>query len=177
MPIDLTITLRTRIYHHRRAEETLETEKSIRGETWTEWQRRWETSNQGTHTRRIWPDVQARTKAIRLINIDFYLSQAYTGHGRFNAKLQSMGITRDRIYYMCHMAEDTPEHALWDCDSGRRHQHILGSTITKENAIAMLMDPTCSGTIQRYLQAVLRTRETTGRYGAGAELSMREEED
>ncbi|KAL0269069.1 UNVERIFIED_CONTAM: hypothetical protein PYX00_010805 [Menopon gallinae] len=155
MPMDILLRQREALYHHRRGDgNPTDTEKSIRERFTAEWQQRWTSTPKGRHTFRIWPN-------------------AYTGHGRFNAKLHEHGIVGDSTCAICGCEEDTVEHALWECPPTTRHRRLLENEIDNDTYAAALRNPRTSQQIQQYIQAVLQSRERTGRYSRRAELTRR----
>ncbi|KAL0278094.1 UNVERIFIED_CONTAM: hypothetical protein PYX00_000003 [Menopon gallinae] len=155
MPMDILLRQREALYHHRRGEgNPTDTEKSIRERFTAEWQQRWTSTPKGRHTFLLWPN-------------------AYTGHGRFNAKLHEHGIVGDSTCAICGCEEDTVEHALWECPPTTRHRQLLENEVDNDTYIAALRNPKKSQQIQQYIQAVLQSRERTGRYSRRAELTRR----
>lgn len=106
--VDLTAELRTRLYHHRRDPESDTAETLIRSQYLEAWQHRWTSTDRGSHTCWIWPNVSDRLAALKHVRVDFFLTQAYTGHGRFNGTLCRLGIIADDQCRMCYGDIDTP---------------------------------------------------------------------
>lgn len=176
MPIDFTAKMRAALYAHRRGDTTYTTEQQIREQYMASWEERWATSEQGSHTKKIWNTVKQRMEDIKFINVDYYLMQAYTGHGRFNSTLKRTGAVAVEVCGMCRQATDTLMHALWDCTVARKHRSMLQGCVDEHNLFTLLRNPNHSGRVQSYLRQVLQDRERSGKYNQGEEIRQLEQE-
>lgn len=89
MPIDLTVEMRAALYLQRKGQGAYGSEKEARELFMNLWESIWTDGDRGEHTRKIWPSVADRLKALKHIKVDFFLTQAYSGHGRFNETLKT----------------------------------------------------------------------------------------
>lgn len=105
-PIDLMVEERTKKYEGKNAD-------IARRELMQKWQERWEYGEQGRWTKRLIPDIQKwvnRTYG----EVDYWLTQALSGHGSFRQYLHKMGKTESAQCSYCE-CEDSPEHTLFEC--------------------------------------------------------------
>ncbi|KAL0263999.1 UNVERIFIED_CONTAM: hypothetical protein PYX00_011193 [Menopon gallinae] len=169
MPADLMLRMRSEIYHARNGHSN-ETETAIRTKYYEEWQTQWSRCTKGRHTYSIWPEIRDRLKA-KIINVDLFLTQVYTGHGRFNSKLYDMNIVQTPHCAICGYPEDTLEHAIWTCPSvaALKRAHRGGAANEEMNLPQRMMDPNRRQIFCTYAQAALEFREKTGEYSRSAE--------
>lgn len=76
------------------------------------WQERWDRSSKGRWTFGFIPDLGRRLATPIWLN--HHLSQFLTGHGDFNGRLYSLGLTASPRC-SCGWAEETAEHVLFHC--------------------------------------------------------------
>lgn len=105
-PIDLLITERKEKYEG--IDEEVATTNLMR-----QWQQRWETAEQGRWTNRLIPDIEKWIKR-KYGEIDYWVTQALTGHGCFNKYLCTRGKVNSPECTYC-KNEDSAEHTLFEC--------------------------------------------------------------
>lgn len=113
-------------------EETQETrailkrwiKKKVKEESEEIWQRKWEEDIVGRWTYRLIPDIK-KWKNRKHGELDFYLTQALTGHGVFNVFRKRIGKAEsEECWYQCGVP-DTPEHTLFSCQRWRDERRQL----------------------------------------------------
>ena len=75
----------------------------------------WDEAISGRQTHLVWPNIESRLKH-NWTRTDFFLTQYWTGHGDYRAKLASFRLVGDDRCDECG-AEDTPSHAVFECPS------------------------------------------------------------
>lgn len=105
-PIDLLI-------EERRARYSGVTEKVSRDNLMEKWQRKWESSVKGRWTFRLIPDVKNWINRQCSV-VDYYLTQALSGHGSFRKYLHRFGRADTDECVYC-KAPDDAEHTLFHC--------------------------------------------------------------
>ncbi|KAK6637487.1 hypothetical protein RUM44_007904 [Polyplax serrata] len=112
-------------------------------------------SRAGEHIRSIWPDVRVRME-YKDLRCGFLLSQVWSGHGWFKAKLAARNIVKDgKECLWCGGEEDDVDHAVWECRQNR------------ETRTAII----------RYLEEVMRMREESLRVRGYKMSSLVQDED
>ena len=102
-PIDLLALERKEIFEN--PEEVGHT--IVRNRTIQEWQKRWnENTNKGQSTKQLIPDISKWLKCTHR-QVDYYLTQALTGHGQYKTYTKKKGAD-DRCMYC-----DTAEHTIF----------------------------------------------------------------
>ena len=76
------------------------------------WQTRWDTSEKGRWTYSLIPKVKRRLEIP--LEVDHYVTQFLTGHGDFNAKLESFAL-RASGGCRCETENETVDHVLFRC--------------------------------------------------------------
>ncbi|KAJ8965282.1 hypothetical protein NQ314_004245 [Rhamnusium bicolor] len=139
IPIKYQVEERCYIYDAREGEQT---RNEIRENIMNKWQQEWREGTKGRWTQRLIPDI--RTWLYRKHGeVSFYITQALTGHGCFEAYVHAIGkADSDRCHYCNDI--DTPEHTLFHCNrwEGNRGQveEIIGERITPENMVASMVE-------------------------------------
>lgn len=72
---------------------------------------------------------------------DFYLTQALTGHDRFNAYFYRFARSEHADCIFCHEYDDA-EHALFNCEAIILEKINLGTEVTVENMTALMVRKT-----------------------------------
>ncbi|KAJ8913372.1 hypothetical protein NQ315_008764 [Exocentrus adspersus] len=96
--------------------------KEARQATMRQWQRRWESGEDGAWTRRLIKDVKKWATRSHG-EVGYRLTQWMTGHGSFGAYRRRIGKSEEAECYHCDRdQDDTPEHTLFRCPAflGRR---------------------------------------------------------
>ena len=78
------------------------------------WQMRWNGEQTGRWTYRLIPELATRLN-IKHGEVGFYLAQALSGHGCFNAYLKRFKKKDEEMCCYCYFPVDTAEHALFVC--------------------------------------------------------------
>ncbi|KAL4107158.1 hypothetical protein QTP88_017543 [Uroleucon formosanum] len=76
------------------------------------WQDRWDSSDKGQWTYSLLPDIRRRLDLP--LEVDHYVCQFLTGHGDFNAKLESFAL-RGTGMCRCETEDETVDHVLYRC--------------------------------------------------------------
>ncbi|KAL0271397.1 UNVERIFIED_CONTAM: hypothetical protein PYX00_008498 [Menopon gallinae] len=170
MPCDLMLMMREEIYKAKRVKDDTRTIAEIKRTYVEEWQRQWDACPRGRHTYAIWPEIRKRLQQ-KDVNVDFFLSQVYTGHGRFNRKLYDMNLVNIHSCAICGAPEDTLEHAIWTYPAiTRLRQSHLGCVDDETLDLGNWLTNSATGKIfQRYAQEVMEQREKSGAYSRSAE--------
>lgn len=80
-----------------------------------DWNNSWVQSLTGTHTKNFFPNIEIRKNKDHILEMDFYVTQALTGHGNNNSYLMRFGLRDNNICNNCLTEEDTPYHKLFEC--------------------------------------------------------------
>lgn len=88
-------------------------EKHIKAAATLEWEAKWSSTENGKHTREIFPTIEDRMKVGQL-NLTFVLTQFLSGHGKFNGYLYDKHCRDDPS---CKCGEDYQDskHMLFEC--------------------------------------------------------------
>ena len=97
----------------------------------------------------------------------FYLAQALSGHGCFNAYLKRFK-KRDEMCYYCDSPVDNAEHALFVCAKWGAAREALGQAVgaelTPDTMVSlMLQSERFWKLIESFITLVMSTRELDGR--------------
>ena len=124
-PIDLMIKERSHRYRVRRRipftfgnltydpnNENNEIKRNLEKEVLRQWQDRWDNSTKGRETYAYLPNVENRMKK-KWLRLDHHIMQFIGGHGDFQAKLHSLGLTESPRCECGSM--ETPSHLIYDC--------------------------------------------------------------
>lgn len=137
IPIDLLLIERDRTFDKNKEEKIRERENTIYS-----WQQRWDLSTKGIWTKTLIPEITPWLKREHG-EIDYFLSQALTGHGCFQEFVHKIGKAATPICLFCE-ENDGPEHTLFKCgrwDSDRyTAKAILGQDINKHNIIKLMLE-------------------------------------
>ncbi|KAJ8910377.1 hypothetical protein NQ315_012824 [Exocentrus adspersus] len=136
IPMDLMVEERRSIYT---AEgDKTEAMKEQRETTIRRWQVRWEGSTKGRWTWRLINDIKSWLNR-KQGEVDYYITQALTGHGSFLSYLKKIGKTNDDACPECR-EPDTAYHTLFECERWLRERYQMrleiGEEITAENLIS-----------------------------------------
>lgn len=122
LPIDLQIKERSRwFYEYQNLTDA--GKKTIREGIIREWQNRWESEQVGGWTRKLIPNISGWLEC-KFKMLDFWLTQAPTGHGVFGSYTKRIGkTTTDNCRYCCN--SDDPEHTLFSCGRWEEERRTL----------------------------------------------------
>ncbi|KAL4101171.1 hypothetical protein QTP88_021192 [Uroleucon formosanum] len=94
------------------------------------WQDRWDSSDKGRWTYSLLPDIRRRLDLP--LEVDHYVCQFLTGHGDFNAKLESFAL-RGSGMCRCETEDETVDHVLYRCpllsDERARVIRLIGEDV------------------------------------------------
>ena len=92
------------------------------------WQMRWHGEQTGRWTYRLIPELATWLNR-EDGEISFYLAQALSGHGCFNAYLRCLKKRDEEMYYYCDSPVDNAEHALFVCAKWGVAREALGQAV------------------------------------------------
>ena len=130
--------------------------------TLLKWQYRWDTESSGKWTHELIPDLEKwvnRTHG----ETDFYLTQALTGHGKFNAYLHRLKKLENSECLECgHNSEDT-RHTLFVCNKWDNNRRVLKtqikSDITASNLVTLILSSEENWNhIKTYVQNIMKEK-------------------
>ncbi|RVE40194.1 hypothetical protein evm_015156, partial [Chilo suppressalis] len=128
LPADLEVTRAGRLGDAREPAVTIEELRSaklrVTESVNAEWQRRWDTSEQGRELYRFFPEVEARLK-FTWVEPDYETSQLLTGHGCFRGRLHRMKLAEVGSCYCGEGEVEDAYHALWECELYREARREL----------------------------------------------------
>lgn len=130
IPLDLLVEEKMKIWEDKEAGlDVAESKHSRRQETLDEWQRRWENSEKGRLTFEFMPDIRRRLS--QEWQMDHYLTQFVTGHGRFKANLKRFNLVEED---MCGCGElETASHVLMECPLQEESRRELREVLQRKN--------------------------------------------
>lgn len=112
-PLDLRVEMGMRVAEDvERGEEKKESRERRASEMMMKWRERWETSLKGRVTFGYMESV--RIGGSKDWSLDYYVTQALTGHGNFKEKLSGFGLGEDGRCTWCGEGE-TIEHVIFVC--------------------------------------------------------------
>lgn len=112
-PIDIMVEERVRM--HRRNGQTLEEARlTAKDKSIETWQRRWsENLHKGQWTKKLIPVIKTWLEC-KHRQLDYFLTQALTGHGSFRTYTKKIGKDIDDACVYCQQV-DTPQHTIFQC--------------------------------------------------------------
>ena len=130
------------------------------------WQMRWHVEQTARWNYRLIPEFATWLNR-KHGEVGFYLAQALSGHGCFNANLKCFK-KRDEMCYYCDSPVDNAEHALFVCAKwGAARAAIgeaVGSELTPDTMVSLMLQSERFWTlIESFVTFVMRTRELYGR--------------
>jgi hypothetical protein len=112
--------------------------RSRKEDMMVEWQKRWEQGTKGRWTRTLITDVKIWKKR-QHGEVDFYITQALTGHGCYGEYLKRIGKERDDTCWYC----DTAAHTLFEYSRWESERLTMeGKTetrLTSENFVDIML--------------------------------------
>lgn len=170
-PIDLQVRERQEIYRGIRdgnistddITRKTEVKKRAREKLIEKWQNRWEEEETGRWTHRLIPNITAWIKRTHG-EIGYYLTQAMTGHGKFESYLYRFKRTITPECKQCGYSEDDAEHTIFHCRAWSNERGILeetlGTEITVANLVGLMLDGVTEwNAVQTYVTKVLKEKE------------------
>jgi len=143
VPIDLLAIEMKRLYCKTGDRPTSTTKKEERQRTIMEWQRRWEQSEKGRCTFNLIPNI-ALWMNRNHGEMDFYITQFFSGHGGFKAYLYRFKLEEDPFCPSCLNESEDSIHIFFYCprfNSGREElQSVFGEPPTVANLATQMCD-------------------------------------
>lgn len=169
-PVDLLLEERREIYEETKSIANVGmlhdiNRKSIklnaRKRLYQKWQLRWDTDQTGRWTHKLIPNIEKWVER-KHGEINFFLTQALSGHGNFATYLEKFKIREHGICDMCGEINDTVEHTIFVCCAWEQLRRDLNrsirANITAENFVNIMMEKVenwkaCSSFIEHILRA------------------------
>ena len=131
------------------------------------WQMRWHGEQTGRWTYSLIPELATWLNR-KHGEVGFYLAQALSGHGCFNAYLKRIKKKYEEVCYYCDYSLDNAEHALFVCAKWGAAREALGQAVgaelTPDTMVSLMLQPERFWTlIGSFVTLVMRTRELDGR--------------
>ncbi|KAH0998687.1 hypothetical protein HUJ04_005424, partial [Dendroctonus ponderosae] len=135
-----------------------EHKKEARIKTMTLWQDRWEQYNGWSKT---FIQNVTKWKESKLGEINYYSTQAITGHGVFGSYLKKIKKRNNDDFWFC-KAVDTPEHTIFDCQKFTEIRTEAGkkcnTRINKQNISEILTkNQACWNAVTEMLEEIIRS--------------------
>lgn len=164
-PVDLMAKERKEIHEEMR-ENTGEQNKrqtQARQRLLQKWQIRWDTATTGRWTHKLIPTIKPWIER-KHGNMNYYLTQAFTGHGSFNAYLSRFGKKDRADCDTCGHKVDDAHHAIFECQEWNEArtdlEKELEATFTADNLVPLMLASTNKwNKVKEYITKVLRNRE------------------
>ena len=130
---------------------------------------RWRGEQTGRWTYRLIPELTTWLNR-KHGEVGFYLAQALSGHGYFNAYLRRFKKRDEETCCYCDFPVDTAEHALFVCTKWGVAREVLGQAVGSELTLdtmvpLMLQSERFWTLIESFVTLVMKTRELDGRRG------------
>lgn len=163
MPIDLEVKVAASIYNGENRER-----RAIRAAAEIEWQRRWNTSENGRWTYKLLPNIEEWTRR-KHGEVNFYLTQLLTGHGSFREFLYKYDIADDPFCRHCEGKVQNAEHVLLECieyvAARNALEQVIGNAITPRRLISFMLSTseawdTANRIIASIMQELRRENQT-----------------
>ncbi|XP_066261160.1 uncharacterized protein, partial [Euwallacea similis] len=158
-PIDLLIEERTRLNTLQKVSNA--DKKAARSETIWKWQQRWSClAEKGQWTKKLIPNLDTWVSC-KHKRLNYYLTQAFTGHGSFRAFTHRIGKTEPNCSH-CGIL-DSAEHCIFRCpifQTQRDELKACVNALTPVNLIkAMLKNPENWDRCSRAISNMMREKE------------------
>lgn len=147
-PIELLLQERKDIYEEKRSISNPDMEKTrikmeARLRLLRKWQSLWDESNKGRWTYELIPDVKMFVNR-SFGELNFYLTQIFSGHGNFGKYLQRFRIRPDGVCEVCHEGEDDVEHTIINCSRWENGRDTWSEDIqvnrTMKNLVTQMLE-------------------------------------
>lgn len=169
-PVDLLVRESRERYDGTRGPATTqETVMTIRREArrtvLQEWQRRWQEEVTGRWTFCLIPNLDIWISR-KYGEVDFYLTQALTGHGYFREYLHRFKHAMDARCVFCCAEVDDAKHTLFECERFSRTRYglygVLGLELGPQNFEEILLSSEENWKkVAEYVTAVMKIKEAT----------------
>lgn len=160
LPIDLLAKER-KIIDDRRIRD-LEGKEAVREEIIDEWQSRWDGKQlKGQWTKKLIPDIREWLKCPHR-HLDYFMTQVFSGHGRFSNYAMKMGKREDAMCRYC-AALDSVKHTVFQCQKWDRErteaEAKLNSRLTEDNIMGMILGSQREWTVVKNLVKTILERK------------------
>lgn len=119
------------------------TKKAVRRTLEVRWQERWDNETTGRWTHALIPNISSWMNRSHG-QVNFYLTQALSGHGCFRAYLKRFKKCRESSCHFCESEVDDAEHTLFHCrkwqDPRECLQQELGRRLTPSNMVSTMLE-------------------------------------
>jgi len=134
------------------------------------WQAQWQDESQSTGkwTRTLIPNIEPWYNR-KHGEVDYYLTQALTGHGVFEAYFNKMGLSLSPICYHCNsFEEDDAFHCIFRCEKFKQNRSCtekkIGQSMTVHNLVnIMLENVTKWDVVSNFLRSIMKEKERLSR--------------
>ena len=131
------------------------------------WQMRWHGEQTGRWTYRLIPELATWLNR-KHREVGFYLAQALSGHGCFNAYLRRFKKRDEEMCCYCDFPVDNAEHALFVCVKWGVAREALGQAVgaelTPDTMVPLMLQSERFWTlIESFVTLVMKMRELDGR--------------
>ena len=135
------------------------------------WQTRWHGDQSGRRTHRLIPELTTWLDR-KHGQVGFYLPQALSGRGCFNAYLKRFKKRDDESCSYCGSLVDSAEHTLFFCARwGVAREAVgreVGAQLTPDTMVSLMLQSEQKWTlIESFVTVVMKTRELDGRVERG----------
>lgn len=166
-PLELQATRRRTMYHHRTDPDLLNVKQEANDDMTAAWQERWDGSSKGRWTQTLIKEIKPWVTRKHGVT-NYWLTQALTGHGCFNAYLHKVGKLDSAECWFCEHPTDDAHHTFFRCDAWATRRFRLEAEIeaplTPESVIGlMLRDKRSWDAINHFVQEVLVEKSEEGR--------------
>ncbi|KAL4103770.1 hypothetical protein QTP88_019109 [Uroleucon formosanum] len=148
---------------YRRGTANAEVKEEAKNRMMQEWQLRWDQMNTGKWTYRLIPYVR-RWHERKHGMMDYYLTQAFTGHGCFLSDLHRFGKLALPTCMFCENPHDDAKHTLFECDAfhaqRRNIEMTIGGELTPENMVEIMLTSEANWeAIRTHITMILKRKE------------------
>ena len=116
--------------------------KDVRRGLVEKWQTRWHGDQSGRWSHRLIPEL-ATWLDRKHGQVDFYLAQALSGHGCFNAYLKRFKKRDDESCRYCRSLVENPEHTLFVCATWGAEREAVGQAggvqLTPDRIVSLML--------------------------------------
>ena len=130
------------------------------------WQTRWHGERNGRWTYRLIPELTTWPNR-KHGEVSFYLTQALSGRGCFNAYLKHFKRRDEKTCCYCDFPVDNAEHALFVCAkwvvARETADQAVGAELTSDTMVSLMLQSKRTWTlIESFVTLVMKTRELDG---------------
>lgn len=163
IPIDIYAQERRKIFKLKTSQSHHSEIETIKQESITLWQERWNVATDGRWTAKLIPSVTTWLNR-KCGDVNFYITQMLTGHGYFRKYLCLMRkCETPYCLYEESEATDTAEHTFFECVrwvNNRQELEMSIGHITKDNLVEkMVQSQSQWNAVAKYCERILRTKK------------------